>query len=199
MIKAKKTTCFYRLQNENGEILENSNNYSSVQFLCFAGIPMLLCTLAMLRTDRGHRIIEVFHKKTGKRLGSFEDVGNNILENVIKHIGFSSENMGEREMLSLQKLLKNRSIEAKIKESIKTFKKKEEKPFGVEFEVLDVNFGSFEAFSEVKEIMTQKWGQEMDGVIAFCVVEDFLNLLYAFENDINKKNQIKNIQKNLVV
>ena len=59
---------FYRLAFENGDFLEESNNYSSVEFLFLGGIPLLVCSLALIRSERGHKIIEVFHQKQAKGL-----------------------------------------------------------------------------------------------------------------------------------
>lgn len=186
MLKSLKKGCFYRLAFENGDFLEESNNYSSVEFLFLGGIPLLVCSLALIRSERGHKIIEVFHQKTGKRLGSFENVGNDVLKNIVKKLDIIET---EKSRIDFDRIIE---FSEKIKKETKRFKKKEKK-FGIEFTALEVNFDKLEPFQEVKEIMQEKWGQEIEGTLAFNVAEDFLNLLYAFERDLKSKEKIKEI------
>ena len=186
MLKSLKKGCFYRLAYKNGEFLEESNNYSSVEFLFLDGIPMLVCSLALIRSERGHKIIEVFNQKTGKRLWSFENVENDILKNIVKKIEIIET---EKSRIDFDRIIE---FSEKIKKEHKRIKKKEKK-FGVEFTALELNFDKLEPFQEVKEIMQEKWGQEIEGTLAFNVAEDFLNLLYAFERDLKSKEKIKEI------
>ena len=147
---------------------------------------MLVCSLALIRSERGHKIIEVFNQKTGKRLWSFENVENDILKNIVKKIEIIET---QKSRIDFDRIIE---FSGKIKKEHKRIKKKEKK-FGVEFTALELNFDKLEPFQEVKEIMQEKWGQEIEGILAFNAAEDFLNLLYAFERDLKNKEKIKEI------
>lgn len=210
MIEYRKTSSqYYCLFDQIGQILSNSYSYVKVEELEYDDLSLLICYFDIFK------YIDVFNKATGEKMFCCELNKNKDLYHILQpQIDFYYYKKSIKKANRLKDHFvnsfripssfkknskKNENIEISydfdslikktIRESVKKKEENKEKPFGVEFGVLEVRFGHLDSFNDVARDMKKKWNESLKGTIAFNIAKDFCLLLKAYEKE--SKEQIE--------